>query len=68
MKTVTLAIAILLTATAVVAIAPAAEAKPYCTWQESYCNGDVCMYVYGVQKQVCMDIVYDPCWFQCWLP
>ena len=67
MKTTSVLLAGLLLATVLVAAAPAAEARQFCT----YGSGDpcdeylVCVWDHVNGGWLCEGYV-DPCWFRCW--
>lgn len=65
MKTRTVLIVAMLAATALLALAPAAEAKQVCTFRERDCDGIVCAYNRLTAEWECVGS-WDPCNFQCW--
>lgn len=68
MKTPSLALAVALAATTLLAVAPAADAKPYCTYKDWSCDGFVCAgwnpttntWLTCVRDPIVC--VTDPCW------
>lgn len=67
MRTRTFLLVAMLAATTVLALAPAAEAKQICTFNERDCDGFVCVYNRLTAEWECVGH-WDPCNFRCWGP
>ena len=69
MRTTALVLAALFATTALLAVAPAAEARAFCTYNTGDPCDDhlACVWNYVEAKWECVGYI-DPCWFVCWYP